>query len=692
MRRLVFFIKLFFWFSARQLRMQPWRVAAVLLGIGLGAAVFTSVRLAVDASLTAFTRSMDLISGRADVSVISRGGRVPEELAGRLLAHPDIEAVSPVISRYVKVPGEDNDPFLLMGLDPILDRKMRAWESAEGGLPERAWLDLIRRPGTLFVSRGLAEAQDLSPGASIALEHVARMQVFEVLGALKSEGIGRIEGGYMALGDIGTVQEFTGLHGWVDRIDIRFGTHAPADAIGRIGALLPPGVEIVSATEAKATGSSMIRAYQVNLSLLSFVSLFVGMFLIYSLVSFNAASRRRELAILRSLGASARQVFMLILFEGAILGALGWLVAIPLGSLLTAHLIGGVNNTVNNLFVRVRSAGLELDALEVLLSFLVTILVSLLAAFRPARQAVLIPPREALSSQAMPAARGPYRFGGLLFGGLMILLAFPLCRFPAVSGVPLAGYGAVLAMVAGFSMLSPPLLHLIGVYLPGPLRRHFGEPAFLAARYVRDARDRTAISVGALITAMALFTALVVMVNSFRDTVSLWVNQTLVGDLFARPKMAGLNQYRDPIPEAVVRYFQDLPEDVELLPYKRLFLTYDRVPYQLEPARLEILLRRGHFLFLEGDQERISGPLIAGGGVIVSEVFANQTGLTVGDRFRTRLGTADFNLPVLGIFRDYRTRGGVVFMALETFMRVTGDGYWGGIIVFFKDRDQDLEA
>ena len=78
----------------------------------------------------------------------------------------------------------------------------------------------------------------------------------------------------------------------------------------------------------------MIRSYQLNLSVLSFASLFVGMFLVYSLVALNAASRRHELAVLRATGASAYHVFFVFLAEGAFMGIAGWLVAIPLGLLI----------------------------------------------------------------------------------------------------------------------------------------------------------------------------------------------------------------------------------------------------------------------------------------------------------------------------------------------------------------------
>ena len=73
----------------------------------------------------------------------------------------------------------------------------------------------------------------------------------------------------------------------------------------------------------------MIRAYEMNLSVLSFVSLFVGMFLVYSLISLHATSRRKELAILRSVGASSRMIFMLFIAEGCFLGSPGWALAVP---------------------------------------------------------------------------------------------------------------------------------------------------------------------------------------------------------------------------------------------------------------------------------------------------------------------------------------------------------------------------
>ena len=77
MRNFFFFLRLFAWFSLRDMRKHKGRAATVLLGIAMGAAVFSSVRLSVNASLDSFTRSMDLIAGRADYVLTRPGGYVP---------------------------------------------------------------------------------------------------------------------------------------------------------------------------------------------------------------------------------------------------------------------------------------------------------------------------------------------------------------------------------------------------------------------------------------------------------------------------------------------------------------------------------------------------------------------------------------------------------------------------------------
>jgi len=691
MQGLIAYLRLFVWFNGRELARHPWRLAAVILGIALGAAVFTSVRLAVDASLDAFTQSMDLISGKADWCVIGRGTRAPEDLVARLKSDPAVEAASPFVSTYVEVSGKEASPFLLIGIDPILDYPFRNWETAPSGRDETAvWLDLMRMPQTCLVTPRLAQIIEKGAGEVISIAHVRQVAPFRILGMLKPRGLALVEGGVMAIGDIATLQEFIGCQGWVDRIDLKLKPGASQADIQRIERELPDGVSLSRPVETKETGEAMIRGYQLNLSVLSLVSLFVGMFLVYSLVSLNAAARRHDLANLRAIGASSRLIFLLILSEGIALGMAGWMAAIPIGSLLVRYLLTAVSGTIDSLFVRVQAVALRPDAWEILLSFVITLTTSLVAASKPARDATRIVPKEVMIIHGS-AGQSPSRTRGFWVAGLLFIgLSWPLAGLPAIGPLPLAGYVSACLLIVGFSCLSLPLLKIMGSRLARPLRSLGGEPAFLAGRYVREAGGRTAISVGALITAVALFASLVIMVNSFRHTVSLWIQQTLAGDYFIRPRMAGLNQYRDGLPHEVVQAVQDMGPDVDILPYQRLRLSFDGMPYELEATDLQKLMHYGGFILLEGRIEAIEKPLQRGEGVLISEVFASRTGLKPGDRYRTRIGGGVIDLPILGAFRDYRANGGAVYMDLTAFQELTGDTGWGGVRFFFKDRDQDL--
>ncbi len=693
MRHLVFFFHLFNWFSLRHIKNHRLQAALVLLGIALGAAVFTSVRLSVNASLQSFTRSMNQIAGRADKVLVQPGGFLPEKLVSAIITHPSVGSASAMISAYVKHSGQDTEPFLLIGIDPIIDRPLRSWQVAQSRDRDvTMWLDLLKEPFTLVLGRPLARAYGHTAGDKITLEHSRQTVNFRIVGVLAPRGLALAEGGRMAVTDIASFQEFTGLYDKIDRIDLMLKPETSQKDLQNLAGVLPEGAIISSPSARRESGQAMIRSYQLNLSILSFASLFVGMFLVYSLVALNAASRRHELAILRSTGASARLLFAIFLTEGAVFGLIGWLLAIPIGSIFIKYLLQGVSQTISTLFVRVQVEQLTLSAWEISLSFIVTVFISILAAFQPAREAMRVTPKEALAfarhGQRVDTSALKMAASGMVF----IVLVWPLSQLPGYDGLPLPGYIATLLLFTGFAMLSPWMLEKIAKAFSPISRRLGGIPAYLAGRYIRDSGNRTAISVGALITAVALFVSLVIMIHSFRQTVTLWANQTVSGDLFVTTKMGEINQFRYPISPEVVQVLKTLDAPVDMVPNRRYFLNYGKFPYEFEVSDIDVFLRYGSFVWLEGPAEMITDRLVSGEGVIVSEVFANRTGLTVGDLFQAQVETSLVVLPILGVVRDYRTQGGVVFYPLPHFKTRFHDPQWGGVRFFLRDQNQDLDA
>jgi putative ABC transport system permease protein len=130
---------------------------------------------------------------------------------------------------------------------------------------------------------------------------------------------------------------------------------------------------------------------------------------------------------------------------------------------------------------------------------------------------------------------------------------------------------------------------------------------------------------------------------------------------------------------------------VDILPNRRFFLSYGKFPYEFELLDMQRFMHYASFFWLQGDPEIIAPILKRGEGVVVSEVFSNRTGLTVGDVFEAQIENSRVKLPVLGIVRDYRTQGGVVFYSMADFNHRYHRAYVGGLRLFFKDRAQDLD-
>lgn len=691
MGRLTAFLSLFYQFSIRHLVRHRSRAVTVLVGIGLGAAVFTSVRLSVDASLSSFGRSVDLLAGRADRVVLGVDGAVPETLVAPLLRHPAVRAAAPVMTTYVRPAGDEMRSFLLVGIDPILDRPLRTWsaEKRDQGTVA-AWQRLMASPATLMAGGTLARDLGWRVGDRVALEHARGRQDFLVVGILADEQLGRAQAGRLAMVDLATFQELTGRFGFVERIDVILETDATPSDLGALAALMPTGVSLKMPGAAKASGAAMVRAYQINLSVLSFASLFVGMFLVYSLVALNAASRRSELAILRSLGATPRCIFALFIGEGAVFGTVGWALAIPVSTVLVKFLLDGVSRTISTLFVQVEIDGLVLSPLEIGASFVLTVGVAVAAAWQPAREAMRVAPKEVLAQSPAVSGDGPGA-RRLALGGLgCILAALPLARVPGPPGLPLPGYAATLLLFVGFALLSPWVLRRLGGWFAGCGSGDV--PFVLAVRYVRDSGTRTAVSVGALITAVALFTALVIMVHSFRCTVEVWVTQTISGDLFVAPKMAETNNFQDLMTEVDMQVVRRLETPATAVPHRRYNLACNGVPYTLEAMPMAAFLSQGDFVWHRGKAATIRPALREGRGVVVSEVFANRTGLTVGDLFEADLGRATVRWPILGVIRDYRTQGGVVFADLDALVAAVPNAGWTGVRFYLPGGSRGVEC
>lgn len=718
------FLKFFARFSLRHAARQWARTLAVLLGVAVGAAVFASVRLAIDASAQNLTQGMDLIAGNADVIVTGQGGRIPAALITPILSLPGIQAAVPVVERILALPDHPEITIRLRGTDLILENRLRQGSQAALDVDFSLLTELLARPWTILLGQGAASRLGLFRGDTLTLQGPSGPQDFHIVGLIPLRGLGRAEDGFIAVTDIAVIQEFLAaspmdlnMGGGADRIDIRFAPGLTPEQHDQIltdlAALLPAQATLAPPGQRRDSGMMLISAYQESLTLISFVSLFVGAFLIYSLVSLNAASRRREVAILRALGCQRRLPLAIFLGEGVMLALLGLVAALPLALLFTPKAADMISRTIDDLFLRLPSATLHLAPWEAGLTLVVTLAVAILATLHPAWEASRASPREALAMLADTPRTGQNRI--LTITGLCCLAAsVPLFLLPAWFSVLWPAYLGVFLLFAGTALQTPWLLSLVATRLGAVLARMpawlpkwpgqglgqslgqklgqnlgltlgIGPSARLACGSLRQAGPRTSIAVGALITALALYVALSVMIHSFRTTFLIWVDNTVSGDVFVTPTNAEANEYRDTIPEEARAWMLAWAGEHQgrALPYRRAYLEGDGFPYQFETMDFQAFSELGSFLFKRGDPSRALSQAALGHGVIVSETWAVRRGKKVGDHFQAVIEGIAVNTPILGIVRDYRTRGGVVYHDWQTFVDMGGDPRWEGVRLYF---------
>jgi len=293
----------------------------------------------------------------------------------------------------------------------------------------------------------------------------------------------------------------------------------------------------------------------VNLFALGGVALLVGMFLVYNTVLISILRRRKDVGVLKTVGASAGQIFGAFVGEGLLFGAVGSLLGVALGNGLAYGILGLVGQTVNSLYVTSRPEAIALTPGVIALGIAVGMTLSFVSAVQPSLEAARVRPRT-LWSAAAPLSK---RQLTLPHSIAAFLLAVVASRMPPWRGIAVGGYVAVLFVVAGFSLLAPAIVRAASRLFGPPLRRMFGLVGQLAAASLPASLRRTSVASAALSLAIGMMVAVALMVGSFRETVHIWVDQTVSSDLWLRPAKGLSNAQVAVFPNAISADLEKVP-------------------------------------------------------------------------------------------------------------------------------------
>jgi putative ABC transport system permease protein len=513
------------------------RTVLTALAIVLGVAMVSGTYVLTDTISKAFNGIFEgsyqntsaVISGKEVVKTAASGkATVPESLLSKVRAQSGVAAASGALfdvsgtTDLAKMIGRDGEqlgstqaPTFGWGFDP------RQPQFNPMTLTKGRW---AAGPGQVVIDRGTASKEGYAVGDRIVVAAEEPARPFRISGVAKFGDVDSIGGATFAVFDVPTAQALLHKRGRFDNIFVAAKSGVdPAQVVDQIRPLLPASADVKTGdaqgkADAKETNDSL-KFIQYLLLAFAGISLFVGSFVIFNTLSMTVAQRVRELATLRTLGASRKQVFRSVLLEGFVTGLFASLIGLGVGIFLAK----GMNALFVAVGIDLPQQGTVVKTRTVVVSLLLGIGITLLATISPARRATSIPPISAVREGATLApsrlARHSPVTSAVAFGIAAVGLGLGLFAggFSTVATLIAIAVGC-LALFFGISVIASRLVRPLSAVLGAPGERLGGAPGRLAKENAMRNPSRTARTAGALMIGLALVTFVATLGSGLRLT------------------------------------------------------------------------------------------------------------------------------------------------------------------------------
>lgn len=641
----------------RDWQRRPLQRLLTVLGVLIAVAVVLAVDLANQAAQRAFERSMQQVAGAATHQILGPVEGFPETVY-RDLRLQGWQDLAPVVEGSLRL--ESGATVFLLGIDPLAEAPFRG---ASGFFDEGRVRRLLVEPGTVLIP----EADWLEWGwtgteQTLVLPGPASAWTITGLRVAQTLGDGRIW-----VTDLATAQGLLQRLGRLDRVDVRLDRAAAGFATSEdaLRALLPPGLDLLPVAARAAASRELAQAFRINLTAMSLLALLIAAFLVYNTQAFSVLRRMEVLASLRLLGATRAQIFRLVWFEALLTGALGTGLGALAGIGLAQWLIGPVARTVSDHFFAVAVTSVTPRPLALLAIVLLGLGLSLLAALAPAWEAARGQGMQRMGRMALEQ-RSRQATGWLLTGGALIMGLGGVLIGTAWGGL-VGGFLALFLLVTGFLLGLPWMLGWsLRAWDRSRLTLWSGPLVRLASRSLGQSLSRSAPAVVALTLALAAAIGVSVLVGSFRVSVADWLGQTLSSDLYVIATSPASARGAPALPGEWIAQLAAWPavasvstgSTLEVVAEGEMIRVFVLDPH---PGGLSALN------LVRGDPENLEQRLRTTDAMLVTEAFAAQRGLRLGDRLYITTPTGERLFTLVGIYRDYSHPGGAVLLLPERF-------------------------
>jgi putative ABC transport system permease protein len=659
--------------SRRHFVRQPAQLALALVALAAGVATIVAVNIATASSRRAFELSMRAVNGPA-TQVITGGPQGLDEalyvqlFTGAPSSSGPQPAYAPVVAGYITI---HNRVMQLIGVDPFANAALQGPNDAmTAGAAGDATLAELRRwflePGAVVMAGGTARQLGLRVGEPLTVDIDGVRRRATLIALINGDRPGDAT---LLLTDIAQAQEWLGLEGRLTRIDVRM----PPGPVGRTELAelrrgLPVGAQLEQAAGQVRETLDMTSAFATNLTAMSLLALLVSALLIYGTVSFTVIQRRRNIAVLRAIGATRREILTIILTEAAALGAAGAGLGVLLGLAVGHGLVRLVSQTINDLYYVVAVQQVTLPAGAVIEALGAGLGTALVASLLPALEAAGAAPQLGLRRSVLEGRAA--RLAGRL-SWLSLTFALAACGLIAGSRRSVfAGFTALFLLLLSVAALTPSVLRALA-RLASKALSGVSSVARLALEDVAASLSRTGVAVAALGMAIAAMIGVSIMVESFRVSLHDWLTQTMRADIYIAAPGPGVGRPERRIEPGVLDALLATPGVADHSASRSVVVRSSDGDIALDA----LLLAPGSYAGIEvtaGDPRTI-WTAYDRGALLLSDSLAWRLHLRPGGRLSLTTASGPREFPIAGIYHEYGSGLGSAMMSLDVYRRLWRD-------------------
>ena len=621
--------------AARKLRLLTTSLA-VLLGVAFMAGTlvltdtigksFNDLFADVNAGTSVYVREEATLTN--DMLGDQRG-RLDDSVVDDIAAVDGVKAVEGYTESYAQLVDTKGEPMgnpdmgaPVLGASWLSTDELNPFDLTEGTAP--------RSDDEVVIDKGSADKGPFAVGDTVSVLTKAGTQSVEVVGIATFGGTDSPGGASFTMFTPDAAQKYLTEPGKVDAIKVvaEDGV-SDKDLAARIAPVVPDNTQVMTGAEITKEQQSDIKegVSFITMFLLVFalISLFVGSFIIYNSFSILVAQRSKEMALMRAIGASRRQVLGSILFESVVVGLVASISGIVAGV--------GVASLLKSLFdtmgVDMPAGSVVLAPRTVIVSVVVGLTVSVASAIFPARRASKVPPIAAMRDVALDTS-GRSRKRVVIGGGILATSAAVMgAGLFGDAGVAMVGAGA-LGVFIGVSVLGPILARPISRVVGSPLPRLRGVAGNLARENAMRNPKRTSTTAAALMIGVALVGFITILASSTRVSVEKTVDQSFNGDLVVSAGTFGSGGLNPELAEKL----SGLPEVDAITGVRIAAAKVDGAETIVTAADPTELNRIVDLDVLDGSLDQVGND-----GIAVLDTKATANGWKVGDTIPLQFGT-----------------------------------------------------